>query len=811
MRKLFFLIAILLISFAAVAQQLMQNDLRQINVDKLSDEEIVYYYSRLQQAGVSVEQAAQIAASKGMPREEIEKLQKRVLALSSGQKSIAAPNNSADTSGYGRKQNDNTIKEAANTYNKRIFGADIFNNTSLSFEPNLRLATPANYVLGPDDELTINVYGLSETRYNLRINTEGSIYIPNAGPIAVAGLSVEEASAKIKARLAATIYKAIASGGTKIQVALGNIRSIKVTIIGQAKKPGTYTVSSLATVFNALYACGGPDDNGSFRKISLIRNNKIISTIDLYSFLLNGSLQGNLRLMDQDVIRIPYYDARVIVGGEAKRPGIFEIMSGETLQKVLEAAGGFTDSAYKSAVKITRLTDKEKSVADVQQNNFGTFLLNGGDSINIGKVLSRYANRIQINGAVMRPGDYALSENMTLKQLIIAADGLREDAFLNRGIITRLQNNLTPQIISFNTGAIMAGTETDIVLQKEDVITITPITDLHENYTFSIQGEIRTPGVYTFKDSTSIKDLIYQAGGFTEAATGKRIEIARRVTDASINSASTEIAKIVQIDTDKDLLKNDENFYLQPFDVVIVRNNPGYFTQRTVIVQGEVMYPGAYVINSNDEKLSDIITRAGGIKNTAYPAGASLKRLNLIDAQTEIKASKVEKLVSSQIKDSTNADSLSKESVKPYDLIGIDLNEVMKSPGITNDLILENGDLIFVPKKNQAVKVRGEVLFPTQFAFEENKNMKYYVSKAGGYSSSAVREKAFVLGANGSARKVKTFLFFTTYPKINAGDEIFIPRIPDRKNRLSTTEIISISSTIASLAAVAIALINSLK
>ncbi len=812
MRKIFLLLFIAITSIAANAQQLLQTDLRQIDVDKLSDDEIIYYYNRMQQAGVSLDQAMQIAASRGMSKDELDKLQKRIQQINSGQKSVTpgTKNSRPDSVTTSRSENQQKFSEQDEKYDKRIFGSDLFRSSSVSFEPNLRIATPANYVLGPDDELSINVYGNSETKYNLKVTPEGSIYIPNAGPVFVSGLTVEDATSKIKAKLAGTIYKAINTGNTKVQVNLGNIRSIRVTIIGEAKKPGSYTVSSLSTVFNALYLCGGPNNNGSYRAIELVRNNKVVSIIDIYSFLLKGSMAGNLRLMDQDVIRIPYYQSRVNIAGEIKRPGIFEINEGDKLLSIFSAAGGFTDSAYRNSVKITRLTDRERSVSDVLSDSFSSYTLRGGDSINIGKVLNRYTNRVKIDGAINRPGEFELSDGLTLKGLIEKADGLRKDAYLIRGLITRLKDNLDVEVVSFDPGAIMAGEQPDILLKKEDDISISSIKDLKDKFTFSVQGEVRKPGLYDFKDSTSIKDLVFAAGGFTEAATAKRIEVARRVTNADVNATSTEIAKIIQLDAEKDLSVSGGDFYLKPFDVVIVRNNPGYYTQRTVIVDGEVLYPGPYIINSNDERLSNIIERAGGFKNTADPSAASLKRLNLMSPQSEIKLRKIEKIAISQnSRDTSSADSLAKEGVRPYDLIGINLEEVLKTPGITNDLILENGDVVFVPKKNQAVKVRGEVLFPTQFAFQENKNMKYYIGKAGGFSSNAVKRKSFVLGTNGNARKVKSFLFIKTYPEIFGGDEIFVPKTPDKKGSgLSTAEIIGISTAVASLASVVIALLN---
>jgi len=484
----------------------------------------------------------------------------------------------------------------------RVYGSEIFRSSSLSFEPNLRIATPANYVLGPDDELNIDVYGYSESHYKLKVTPEGSIYIPNAGPVFVSGMTIDEATSKIKAKLAATIYKAIKSGATRVQVTLGNIRSIRVTIIGEAKKPGTYTVSSLATSFNALYVCGGPSFNGSYRNIELVRDNKVYRVIDLYNFLLKGSLADNVLLKDQDVIRIPYYQARVSVEGEVKRPGIFEVQPGDNLQDVLNAAGGFSDSAYRSSITVTQITNKERSVATVDQSHFATYQPQGGDVVSVGKVLERYSNRVQLKGAVMRPGYYELSDNLTLRKLVERADGLREDAFLNRGIITRLKDDLTVESVSFNVGDIMDGSASDVPLKRDDVITISSIFDLRDKFTVAIQGEVRKPGTYDYKDSISIKDLIFEAGGFTQTATGKRIEVARRVTNGDATANFTEIAKVVQIDAETDLQGKNTDYYLQPFDVVIVHSNPGYFSQRMVYIYGEIMYPGPYVINSVDEK-----------------------------------------------------------------------------------------------------------------------------------------------------------------------------------------------------------------
>ena len=808
MKTIILFACLVLVTTACTAQvNLQQTDLRQIHIDQISDDEIAAYYKKALQSGITMDQALQIAASKGLPQEEIAKLQQRLQSLNTGQKLTTA--NNYDSLQGGRNQVKTAASIADEEFDKRIFGAELFSTSSLTFEPNLRIATPASYVLGADDQLLIAVFGFSEANYKLTVSPEGTIYIPNAGPVLVAGLTIEDAAEKIKNKLGSTIYKAISTGNTKVQVSLGNIKSIHVTIIGQAKKPASYTLSSLSTVFNALYLCGGPNKTGSYRHIELLRNNKVYKTIDLYKVLVSGSLEDNVRLMDQDILYIPYYNTRVTLAGQVKRPGIFETLPGEPLQKLLANAGGFTDSAYRSSVKITQVTDRERSIADVESNRFASYIPNGSDSIYVGKIINRYANRVIIEGAVMRPGQFELTTSLTLAQLIRKAEGVKEDAFLNRAVITRLKDDLTLEVVPFDVSGILNGSLPDIPLKREDKITISSIFDLQNKKTVFIQGEVRFPGNYDFKDSASIKDLIFEAGGFTESATGKRIEVARRVTNGEVTGTATQMAKIVLVDGEKDLRFTANNFYLQPFDVIIVRNNPGYFTQKTVQLQGEVLYPGPYVIDSTDEKLSSIIDRAGGLKTTADPAAASLKRLNKIDDLTKLKTEKVGKLSASSGRDSAMADSLSKEAIRPYDFIGINLQEVIAHPGITNDLILEDGDIVFVPKKNQAIKVRGEVLFPTQFAFEAGKNLKYYVDRAGGFSTTAQRRRAFVLGANGNARRVRHFLFFKTYPEIYAGDEIFAPKKPENTGNIGQT--IGITSAVVGMASVVIALLNNLK
>lgn len=818
MKKVLLFFCMLIAAITLYAQSPLQtNDMRQVHIDQLSDDDIISYYQRMQQSGVTLDQAYQLMSARGLPQDELTKLQQRIQTLKDsgkigGSAGAANTNNSAgnDTTVInGRREIKSKLPTQEEEVDKRVFGSELFTTSSLTFEPNLRIATPTNYVIGPDDQLIIEVYGLSEETYKLTVTPDGNINIPKVGPLFVAGLTVEDATAKIKNRLAGTIYSAINSGSTKVQVTLGNIKSIRINIIGQAKKPGTYTVSSLSTVFNALFLCGGPNKTGSYRNIELVRNNKVLTKIDLYKVLVNGNMEDNVVLKDNDIIHIPFYKSRVVLDGQVKRPGIFEITGKDNLSQVIDYAGGFTDSAYRSSVKITQVTDREKQVADIDSKDFDSYILHGSDSIQIGKVINRFTNRIILEGAVMRPGTFELTKGLTLKQLIEKADGIKEDAFLNRGIITRLKDDLTLETVAFNVSGILNGSQPDIPLKREDKITISSIFDLKNKQTVEVRGQVRFPGTYDFKDSTSVKDIIFQAGGFTEAGTGKRIEVARRVTDGNVNSGSTQLAEVLNVDADKELDYGNNNFFLQPFDLIIIRDNPGYFVQKTVKIQGEVMYPGEYVINANDEKISSIIYRAGGFKNTADPVGASLKRQNRIDSQAVIKSQSISKLSGTR-RDSTISDSLTKEAIKTSDLIGINLQEIMANPNNTDNLIVEDGDEIVIPKKNQAIKVRGEVLFPTQFAFEEGLTMKDYIDKAGGFTSNAQKRKSFVIGASGNARRVKHFLFFKSYPVIRSGDDIFVPKKPERA-RLSTTETVGITSAVVGVLSVVLALINNLK
>ena len=554
---IFFFVLLVLIGNVSKGQDLLRNyNLREIKVDQLTDDEILKFMQQMKSSGITQDQAEQIAIAKGMPISELQKLKQRILFLNTNRASKPANGTNPQTI-----QNQNltdtthesdSIKILKPLIDPKIFGSELFNNASLTFEPDIRLATPLNYVLGPDDEVDISIYGLQETSFALPVSAEGSITIPNVGQINVAGITIEEATQRIRDQMKRTAYSSLQNGRSKLTVTLGKIRSIRVTIIG-SNKPGNYTLSSLSTAFNALFVCGGPSQFGSFREIELIRNNKLYKKIDLYRFLVNGDQSDNVSLRDNDVIRIPVYKTRVEVEGYVKRPGIFEMLPGETFNNLLEFSSGFADSAYRASVKVTQFTDKDFIVKDISANGFNQYTPQAGDKIEVDKILNRYTNRVKISGAVFREGTYELTTAMTVSDLINKADGLREDAYKNRGQIFRLKDDLSRQIVSFSPES------SDIPLRREDSVVVKSIFDLRDDYYISIQGEIRIPGFYDFNDSLTLKDIILQSGGLTDAAYPQKIEVARLIRRDTLTNQDLRASDIIEINGIDDLSSQNKN------------------------------------------------------------------------------------------------------------------------------------------------------------------------------------------------------------------------------------------------------------
>jgi len=808
------------LSHHIIAQGINQQNFSNVRVDELTDDQIRQIIKNITSSGMSEAQLEQIAAARGMQPSEIQKLRARVNSLNAkssasgaGDATVKGKDGSAGRSFEGEvstiansdnKKTENEADDALQSLKTKIFGKELFSNASTTFEPNLRLATPLNYVIGTSDQLLIDIYGYSEVSYQLTVSPDGTINIPYAGIVQVGGLTVEAATARIRSKLS-PIYSGLSSGNTKLSVTLGNIRSIKVILTGELMKPGTYTLPSLATLFNALYSSGGPSDNGSFRNIEVIRNGRKVASLDVYDFLLKGDLKNNVRLQDQDIIRVPVYQKRVEIVGEIKRPSIFEMKDSEDFNTLLNFAGGFTEKAYKARVKVLSNTDTERKISDIVAEDFSTYLPESGDKYFVNEILDRFENRVTLNGAVFRPGQYELTEGLTIKNLILKAEGLKEDAFRSRAFITRLLPDNQIELVSFDLQKVMDGTAEDIILKREDEISISSIFDLKEEFQVTINGEIRRPGQFKYYENMSLEELIILAGGLNVSGSTQRIEVARRVINdnQSAISTSAKTAQIFQIDVNKVLSVTDAKFVLQPFDIITIRTIPGYETQKQIRIDGEVLYPGNYTIVRKNERISDIIKRSGGLTDLAYTDGASLKRSGSFDSQLE-KEKEDQKLqqfikIQKDSKDTTN--STLQNVASRNNFVGINMTDILDKPGTKKDLFLEDGDIINIPKELQTVKVSGEVLSPNTVIYTKSKGYKQYILNAGGFGQNALKGRSYIIYANGAVRSTKKFFLFNNYPIVKTGAEIFIPKKED-KRKLTAVEFVGITSGLASFGAI---------
>jgi protein involved in polysaccharide export with SLBB domain len=794
-----------------------------VKVDQMTENQIRQLMKTGNSIGYDDEQLTQMVAAQGMGSDEIQKLKVRIANIRKKEaidRSKGRIFSDSTDLAFAAKKGDTTAGNSLENKNSqpKIFGEELFRNSKISFEPNLRMATPKNYIIGPDDELLIDISGNNEANYNLKVSPEGLIRLQYVGGVPVGGLTIEQATAKIKNVLSKT-YPDLLNGRTNVAVNLGNIRSIRVTLIGEAVKPGSYTLPSLASVFNALYASGGPNKNGSFRNIQVIRGNKVISTIDVYDFLLRG-IQTNVRLQDQDVINIPVYQTRVEISGEIKRPAIYEVLSKESLQDILSFAGGFTSRAYTANIKVFRNTSKERRIIDVEENSVANYKPSNGDQYIVEPILNRFENRVEIAGAIFRPGKFELEQGLTLKGLIKKADGLKEDAFLNNAYIYRINSDNTLSLLPFNVDRIMKGLDNDIVLQREDKITISSIFDLRDEYEVQVQGEVRNPGAFRYAENMNLEAIIQMSGGFKEGATPNRIEIARRVKNSDALSNTAVTAQIFVVNIDADLKLSSNSFHLKPFDIVTVRSSEGYEVQKQVRIQGEVLYPGSYVIQRKNEKVSDLIKRAGGLTALAFPEGASLRRPGPASINTSAESGRNEinkanedqerlrNLQRIQQQQSTLIDTTQLRqdpAIQGNDMVGIDLKKIIATPYSKYDLLLSEGDIITVPQQLQTVRVSGEVLKPASILYESGKGVLEYINESGSFTYNAKKHAVYIQYSNGSIRSTRSFLFFHLYPKVKPGAEIFVPKRPPR-NILGLQGIIGISTAVASLAIVVVAL-----
>lgn len=798
------------------AQDILKGkDLGAIKVDQLSDADIAKLKAQLNDSKITIEQAEQIALAKGMSAAEFTKLKVRLNVGVQGQKATGALK--SDLKGASKtieKQNNSKDSLDSEQYEKKkpqplinplIFGSELYTSMAPNFEPNLKLATPLNYILGPDDELMVTVYGVQEYTGELLVSDEGNVNIPNVGQIRVAGLTIEAATQKLKTVMGNTVYPYLKNGGSKLSVTLNKIRSIKVTVIG-ANRPGNYTLSSLSTVFNALYVAGGPTEFGSFREIELVRNNKVERKIDLYRMLLNGDQSDNIGLKDNDVIRIPAYKKRVELQGQVKRPGIFEVLPGESFQQVLEFASGFTDTAYTAIVKVFQNSDRERKIKDVPASEYQQYQPESGDLFVVSKILNRFQNRVKINGAVFRPDVYQLTTGLTVADLIRKADGLKEDAYTGRAQILRLENDLSRSILSFDVRKALSGDDMhNLSLKREDEILISSVLDLRDSFKVTIQGEIRIPGEYNYVENLTLRDIILQAGGFTDAAY-KNIEIARLIKRDSIALTDNRASAIINAEIDGDLSANASAVTIMPFDVITVRRKAGYTLPESVIVSGQVQYPGPYALRNRTERVSDLLKRSGGYTPDAFPEGSYIKRYLTVEEKNKKEdAKEIQKSIIS--KDTATLSELDKSSKREFVKVPLDLIRIMNNPGSIDDIVLRMNDELVVPKFDGQVRISGAVLLESQVPYNPKNSLRDYVNNAGGFSGESWKKKSYVIYANGKAATRKSFLFFKSYPKILPGSEIVVPQKPQRKG-MTTTEIVGFTTGLASLSAILLSILK---
>jgi len=764
-----------------------------VDVNSLSDAQIQKIMREIQSRGLSEDQAIALAKAQGASQTQIDQLTTRIQQMQMNPSDTLSSNMGDLSSPISSKKAYSSPKArvVVSEKTKKIFGYQLFNSQNLSFEPAVNIPIPQSYILGINDQLTINVWGASQTKYLLIIDKNGAITIPDVGPVYLAGLSFEKGQSLIRNRLMA-IYSGMAGEfpNTWAEVSLGAVRSMKINVIGEINAPGTYTLPSTASAFNALYLSGGPNENGSFREIRLIRDGVTFKTIDVYDFLINADPTANVQLREQDILFVPNYKTRVEIAGEIKRKGIFEIKNSETMSDLIRFAGGFGDKAYTHALTVIRSNDREREVRSVTDADFGKFVLQNGDSIRADSILNRFSNRVAIKGSVFHPGNYELTPGMKLSDLIKKADGLREDAFMNRGLISRIKEDNSPENISFDLKEVMQGGN-DIILRKEDKVLINSIFKMREKRIVNIVGEVMKPDSMEYQENMTLGDLIFKAGGFREEADISVVEVSRRLNYEEASKVTDKMNNIFQFALTRDLKlsQTDAAFKLMPFDEVYVRRAPGYRNQGTIQITGEVIYAGTYAISDKNEKISQIIKRAGGLIPGAFISGATLTRTyNLSEAEIEKKKQLMKR-------DTTLRDSL--VSLKNTYPVGIELEKILANPGSSIDLLLQPGDVINVPRQLQTVKVSGNVMNPLALTYEKRIKLRRYIDRAGGYDDRAKKSRTYVIYANGTTASTRGFIF-RKVPRITPGAEIIVPKKPEKAD--NTMKWISIASALASVA-----------
>ncbi|WP_308224231.1 SLBB domain-containing protein [uncultured Prevotella sp.] len=698
----------------------------------------------------------------------------------------------------------------------KVFGRDIFNNKELSFEPNMNIATPQNYRLGPGDAVIIDIYGASQKSEQCTVSPDGDVVIEGYGPVAVSGLTVAQANARLRSTLGSRY------SSSRIKLTVGQTRTIMVNVMGEVKLPGTYTLSAFATVFHALYMAGGTNDIGTLRNIKVYRNNRLVTVVDIYDYILNGKLTGNVRLADNDVIVVGPYDCLVNISGKVKRPMFYEMKKNESVASLLKYSGSFTGDAYNKAVRVNRKTGKEYAVFNVGEFDFANFHIADGDSVMVDSIIPRYANTVEVKGAVFRPGMYNLGEQVnSVRSLIEHAEGTTEMAFTNRAVLHRMKEDRTLKVISVDLVGIMNGTTPDIPLQENDVLFVPTKTESIEQRTITIRGEVQFPGVYKYADNETIEDFVLQAGGLTDKASTVNVSVSRRVTDPKALAPDSVIAKLYTLSLkDGFVVDGEPGFTLMPFDEVYIRKSPAYMEQKNVSVEGEVMFAGTYTLSANNTRLSDLYRKSGGTNGLGYIRGARLLRRateaekqrmrTALQMEMEQQQKNILQLAASsngsnlqQAAEGAKNANLSRFNVPDEYPVGIDLELAIKNPGSDADMVLREGDRLIVPQYNGTVKVNGAVMYANTVAFEKGKRASYYIDQAGGYAGDAVKSRAYIIYMNGKVAKL------SHGAKVQPGCEIVIPA--KLKRKMSVAETMSLGSSLSSIAAMIATISNMTK
>lgn len=681
----------------------------------------------------------------------------------------------------------------------KVFGRDIFNNKDLTFEPDMNIATPQDYRLGPGDAVFIDIYGASQKTIESTVSPDGTVTIEGYGPVDIGGLTVEQANARLRSTLGSRY------SSSKIRLTVGQTRTIMVNVMGEVENPGTYTLPAFATVFHALYMAGGTNDIGTLRDIKVYRNNRLVSTVDIYDYILNGKLTGNVRLADNDVISVGAYDCLVNITGKVKRPMFYEMKKNESVATLLKYAGGFTGDAYKKSVRLVRKTGRDYSVYNIDEFDMGAFQLADADSVSVDSILPRFSNMVEIKGAVFRPGMYQVGGDInSVRSLIEKADGLREEAFTARAVMHRMKADRTLEVIPVDVDGILAGRVADIPIQNNDVLFIPTKQEMMEEQTITIHGEVFYPGVYKYADNETLEDFVLQAGGLKQTASTVKVDVSRRMINPKAFTTDTIIARTYTFALkDGFVVDGEPGFKLMPFDEVYVRKSPGFYKQQNVTVEGEVMFGGVYTMSKKNQRLSDLIRSAGGVNDRAYVAGARLerkmdgnerKRYEVVLRMAQEEAARLE-LEAAGAGKTINMDD--KEMEKKFEIpetysVGIELDKALAEPGGDADIVLREGDKLVVPQYTATVKINGEVMYPNTVGYQKGKKAKYYINQAGGYSNRAKKSQAFIIYMNGMVARV------SDGAKPQPGCEIFVPQ--KKVTTMSIAEKLSIGTSAASIA-----------